>query len=84
VHVTADHRQVHLGHGAHAKLLEHGDMAVATANEDQVVDNRRLLLVHAYLSKGSVSVVAGYSIMWQAALQCKGHTLFLQPVLGKP
>ena len=51
VHIAADHRQAYSGHGMHAKLLEHGDMAMSTANEDQIFDNGRLLPLHICLSE---------------------------------
>ena len=54
VHVAADHRQAHSGHGVHAKLLEYGDMAMSAANEDQIFHNGRLLSVHACLSSVSM------------------------------
>ena len=51
VHVSADHRQTHSGHGMHAKLLEYGDMTMSAANEDQIFHNRRLLSLYTYLSR---------------------------------
>ena len=83
MHVAADHRQAHSGHGMHAKLLEYGDMAMSAANEDQIFDNGRLLSLHTCVSKVAVSkLVSGDSIMRPASLPCKGHMLVLHPVLG--
>ena len=46
VHLAADHGQAHARHGAHAETFQYGDVAVPTAHEYKVFDDRCLAVLH--------------------------------------
>ena len=49
VHVAANECQPDPGQRLHAEPLEHGDMAVAASDQDQILDHRRVVFFHCGL-----------------------------------